>query len=72
MKLRYVGEVEGQVNSLGVRVSHGDVIDSSVWGEREEFFVQKALKTDNWIRHNPISRTSLNWFERLMRTLRGN
>ncbi len=50
MKLRYVNpKAEGLVTAYGLEMSHGDVVDFSVLGEKENFFYRKALKTPHFV-----------------------
>lgn len=49
MKLQFINkDIVEPVMSYGVPVKFGSVIDSSVWGDKEDHIVAKALSTKNW------------------------
>jgi hypothetical protein len=49
MKLRYINkDAVEPVLSYNIPVRFGSVIDSAVWGEKEDHLLAKALSTKNW------------------------
>lgn len=50
MRLKYINsDAQSPVNSYGgISVKYGDIVDTSVWGDKESLLTQKALASGNY------------------------